>query len=516
MEKEDIFSKLNIKDYNNQLENILEKKNFSEGTKNILLNILYKIETAYDDYNKVKVYTKTKKEILQETIDTIEKKCNEIEIVKPKLNEKTKLGDKKYIVEEENKKIITYPSEKMLFYALCHLQSQKFVIEEKKYIIKDAMQELLNEGFIIDKQEIIRDFDGWTWNISKLEIENLVYNIIYQDIKIIVGDKFLQDNIGAMNFIEKFEKQVQEECNNSELQENIINKIYQIAILEDVKNDANKNSQMVELKEQLEKENLLMEDKKEYLQKISTKKKLIGKEIRKIDEILNNNQLLRKEFIIENSKLEEKIFSLSEYVEILQNRRQNMLFQLDEYSEVMKPMNYIKQKNDLNEKINILQEVDKNSEYDEKIDKLIIELQKNILQVFQEKIKKIETKKEFIKYVYLMRYYKLLYIKDNKQIKDITELQKEIKKTEKFLVTKACKLKSINILCENIEQNYNLISKILSYKIIELETVGLEFKKENNNIVLTIYDDNVIEDSIICENDIDIKVKFNKKIKLFN
>ena len=52
MGREEIFSKLNIKDYNNELEKILEKKSFSEGTKNILLNILYKMETSYDDYNK--------------------------------------------------------------------------------------------------------------------------------------------------------------------------------------------------------------------------------------------------------------------------------------------------------------------------------------------------------------------------------------------------------------------------------------------------------------------------------
>ena len=47
LDKEEIFSKLNIKDYNNQLEDVLEKKSFSEGTKNILLNILYKLETSY-------------------------------------------------------------------------------------------------------------------------------------------------------------------------------------------------------------------------------------------------------------------------------------------------------------------------------------------------------------------------------------------------------------------------------------------------------------------------------------
>ena len=65
MGREEIFSKLNIRDYNNELEKILEKKSFSEGTKNILLNILYKMETAYDDYNKVKVYTNRKKDMLE-------------------------------------------------------------------------------------------------------------------------------------------------------------------------------------------------------------------------------------------------------------------------------------------------------------------------------------------------------------------------------------------------------------------------------------------------------------------
>ena len=73
MKKEDFLSKLNIKDYNNQLEDILEKKSFSEGAKNILLNILYKIETAYEDYNKVKIDTITKKDILEEIIEIIEK-----------------------------------------------------------------------------------------------------------------------------------------------------------------------------------------------------------------------------------------------------------------------------------------------------------------------------------------------------------------------------------------------------------------------------------------------------------
>lgn len=143
MDKEDLFSKLNIKDYNNELENILENKPFSEGTKNILLNILYKMETAYEDYNKIKVDTKSKKDLLTEIINIIENDCKEIELVKPRLNEETKLGDKTFIAEEDKGKIISYPNEKTVFYALCHLDSKNFIIPDKYDIIKEAMEKLL-------------------------------------------------------------------------------------------------------------------------------------------------------------------------------------------------------------------------------------------------------------------------------------------------------------------------------------------------------------------------------------
>ena len=89
--KEKNFSKFNTSDYNNYLEDILEKKSFSESAKNILLNILYKIETAYEDYNKVKVETKTKNELLEEIINVISKKCNSNNAVYIKQNCKTKI-----------------------------------------------------------------------------------------------------------------------------------------------------------------------------------------------------------------------------------------------------------------------------------------------------------------------------------------------------------------------------------------------------------------------------------------
>ena len=58
--KEKFLDRIVKKDYNNELETILETKKFDENAKNLLLNILYKIEAAYKDYEKVKVKSKTK------------------------------------------------------------------------------------------------------------------------------------------------------------------------------------------------------------------------------------------------------------------------------------------------------------------------------------------------------------------------------------------------------------------------------------------------------------------------
>ena len=48
--KEKFLDRIVKKDYNNELETILETKKFDENAKNLLLNILYKIEAAYKDY----------------------------------------------------------------------------------------------------------------------------------------------------------------------------------------------------------------------------------------------------------------------------------------------------------------------------------------------------------------------------------------------------------------------------------------------------------------------------------
>ena len=52
--KKNLLEKLVKKDYNNELEKVLETKQFDENVKSTLLGILYKIEAAYKDLETVK------------------------------------------------------------------------------------------------------------------------------------------------------------------------------------------------------------------------------------------------------------------------------------------------------------------------------------------------------------------------------------------------------------------------------------------------------------------------------
>ena len=79
---EKFLDKIVKKDYNDELEEVLEKKYFKENTKSMLLSILYKIETAYKDYEKVKPGVESKEDFIQSIIRSIEKNCDDIKVVK--------------------------------------------------------------------------------------------------------------------------------------------------------------------------------------------------------------------------------------------------------------------------------------------------------------------------------------------------------------------------------------------------------------------------------------------------
>jgi len=239
LEKDKIIYKLNIKDYNNNLEKILVKKTFPEDAKNLLLSMLYKIENSYEDYKKVKVNVKLKKEILQEITEIIEHKCNKIEIVKTTEN----VGGAP--LGAPNKRIITHLDEKELLYRIIELGNNEFFIDDKYVLIKKYLERTLSQGYIINLNEIIRDFDGWAWNISTKNISNLTYNFLYQTIVMLVGHSFIEDwKYSKKDNINELKKKLRKYSEDEDVEE-IVKLISQISIIEYILFDSEEKQNLI-------------------------------------------------------------------------------------------------------------------------------------------------------------------------------------------------------------------------------------------------------------------------------
>ena len=181
--KEEIFSK--FRDYNNELEKILEKKDFSKDSKNLLLSMFYKVENSYSDYETVKRNIKSKQEYLENILSNI-KLCNSIELVKPNTNQFREFKEKNlvYNVDLKMKKIKVIDNELYLLAAIFELNDFKIYLDERYNLIRNAFPYLLNSANDMSNTEVLRDFNAFSWNTNVEEITNIPINLIYENLKI--------------------------------------------------------------------------------------------------------------------------------------------------------------------------------------------------------------------------------------------------------------------------------------------------------------------------------------------
>ena len=108
---------------------------------------------------------------------------------------------KTYIVDKENKKIISYPIERKLLYAIEKISKKNKIIKDEYFLINETLSELINVGNNINMVEPLRDFNGYSWTTIPQEIESIDHNLIYQDLRILIGHKFLNKWIKNNEFI---------------------------------------------------------------------------------------------------------------------------------------------------------------------------------------------------------------------------------------------------------------------------------------------------------------------------
>ena len=286
-----------------------------------------------------------------------------------------------------------------------------------------------------------------------------------------------------------------------------------MSIINVIEKDQNEKQILIEKQNELEKKFNEIENKKEYLNKLGIKKKKIVSEIKKIDDIINNDRKLKEEFISRNEKLDmnNRIFSLSDFVEILEAERQELIIKLNNYCKKMEPLNFVNLKEKIEKNLKIIKELDLQN-YSEKIyNTKVKELIETVYQALKIKIYNITEKQDIVKLIYQIRYYSMIYINKQKQVKDICNIDE----IQRLIITKACKQKIITIISKNIKENYNLIRNILQTDIIELEKMSFKFMKNEDKIILEIFDEENKYKTLEFDHIEELNIKLNKKVKIF-
>lgn len=343
----ELFSKR--KDYNNLLENILDRKTFSSATKSLLLSMIYKIEIAYRDYTKVKVNSLSKDAFLSHLLEVIRNYCEHIKTVEPDSPDATLL--EKYQVEAvtngKERSILAYPTEIALLYAISDIEEKYFFIKES-FIGKEVFQKLLVEGYKQNTLEVLKNFNGWSWDVNVNEKKNDVTNLVYQNLLMIKGEKFLYDwrldASAQKDYLLDLKRSVKKVTGNDNYYLSLCKLLYLIADPKDKK----------KIKKQLE------EKKRAYQQLLSEPeeiKKQNATELKKLKnycDILNNpcseyEELvnLQTYFLVYLKKRIEKVQEREEMLAILYQIRyyQNINFfngvLIKDYQELKESLDYV-------------------------------------------------------------------------------------------------------------------------------------------------------------------------------
>lgn len=508
MAKKQFLAKLNKNDYNNELEGVLEEKSFTSDTKSLLLSMLYKIETSYKDYEKVKRNVMKKNYFIEQIIATIKYCCNEIKLVEPNSEEGKNFSGEIARIEKNN--IIAFPTE----YALLTGIAQKIPLEFfSNSLLNNEIKKILELGYISSINEVITDFDGWTWNTSKISSNILLYN----NIEILLGHEFIEEwKLGKKNIKNVINKAV-----NMYKGENInilINEISKIIAKGFVIDYTSEVEDYLKEFEKLKKSFNIINDTSKYLNTISEEKKKLNTRIKEIDKLLLDNNLLKQQYIKENEMrtLENKLFSIRQYLILLENEKNGLIRKMNQYNEDVKPAVYISKKEKMKKELDKYELIFNAQKETETFEKLVINFQRIFLKVWEIQIEKAISKKEIIDLIYILRYYKNLKVGD-KHIKDIDVIKNELVLFEKTLLFKAINLEVFSKLINNALYMVEVLSRIFDTNIIDLEEIALILKVKDNKVILNIYDGEILDRTLKLDYDIKvIQIKENKKIKLFS
>ena len=507
-----MLEKLIKNDRNEKLETVLEQKHIEEQVKNLLQGILYKIEVSYKDYQKAKVTSRTEKQYVNEIISDIQRKCQEIKTVKfqndivdPEI--KHKLEKNKYYIDD--KLVLAYPIEEKLLYAVEKKSNSDKIVNDKYEMLTIPLSNIINTGKSLDRVEVLRDFNGWSWTTIKKEIENIKANLVYQTLRILEGEDFVEswtkDKDGIIDYVQMLKENIKNEY-GEEISNSIEECLTKISIMNGIEISAEYRKDIENKLKESEEKLQKFKDTNKFINEITQNKKVATDEIAKIEKILSQEKRIKEEYEKRNSTapLDKKIFSIRVLKQQLKEQKMQYLNEIEESNYLLIPENFLKEKNKAQKQKELFEILNYTEEEKEKVLK---EFEKIFLECFKKKIDKVKPE-ELDKIIYIYRYYLLLPFNIQENIKDVNELQDNIIEVEKKIVKLAKEKKVISN-----EVPFEVMTHVFQTRIIKLEELYYKIITENDKNYVQIFDENITEDKFEISN-IE-KKKINKKIRIF-
>lgn len=313
-----LFPKL--RDYNNELERILDNKTFSSNAKNLLLSMSYKLDICYKDYYQVKVYSLEKKDFFTCILDIIKNYCDNIKTVEPNSDEAKLLKEHKVeaLTNSRERSMLVYPTEQSMLYAISDIEPKYFYIKDD-FIFKNVFQKVLVDGFKQNTMEIFRNFNGWSWDINtKLSKYECISNLLYQNLLFIIGEDVLydwrKDKSGDRDYLSEIKRTIKKTTGNDNYYLSLCKLLYLVA----------KTKNKAKIKQDLEAK---VEEYKKYMKKSPEERKANTRYISTLKNSYNilvnmNSEYeeliqLQKLFLVFLKKKIEKAESSDEMIEIL-------------------------------------------------------------------------------------------------------------------------------------------------------------------------------------------------------
>ena len=513
-EKKTLLSKLNLKDYKNDLELILDKKDYVEEAKSLILNIFYKLDNFYKDYMTVKIECEQKNKYLEDFIELIQNKCNKISIIQP---QNVKNG-KKYTVDRKTGKIECIPNEYILFYAINELKEKSY--ENEKYLLDDFPNKCVNfiisKGKAINDTEPLRDFNGWSWNVQIEDSNNITYNLLYQNLLFIFGYEFLNENIGKLNIIDILHDRVIE-LEYDKLGIQFVDTLIEICVILYSNISQSNFEKCLKYKNRLKNRISMISSRKEYVNDRYKDSSNYSAKIQKIDKMLNDIKLLKSEFekSIKNGKCE--YLGLSDFVEAKENEKEKLLKEIKENNKLLTSKKYIKEQDEYSMMFNYFESIKEDS-HRINLSSRIIKLQKQFLQCYDNQIDKLTLKKDVILLIKKMRYYSNILLKKDKMVAKQDQVNKAYESVTNKIISKAIELKLIDTSFKTQTLNYEISKFVFETKIIQIENIVLKIVFiENNQVEINYYDSKTMECKRVFQIPLEEEIinKKDKKIKLF-